>query len=356
VTHDDDWPLLTPGSGDVDVAVLDTAARDAEHRSGFLLAHLSDPHVPTSLSAWPWAMFNKRIFGYLHWRFLRARIHRIEVLDALRDDLIRIAPDHVAVTGDIVNISLPTEFTRTGLWLRSLGSPSDVTIVPGNHDAYVAVSWDRSWAAWRDFMAPDQAGLAAPPSPDRDWFPFVRRRGPVVIIGVSTAIPTAPGHASGEIGPGQLQRLASCLAAVCDLGVFRVVLLHHPPLADIGPIHKSLTDAADFQRVIAQQGAELILHGHEHRFRFNELRGPLGSVPVFGVPSASMLPSDSSIAAGQYHLHRIEQQTGGWLLETHMRTYRAELGHFVETERKQLILNRAVRSDTPARFSATTSS
>ena len=103
-------------------------------------------------------MFNKRIFGYLHWRFLRARIHRIEVLDALRDDLIRAAPDHVAVTGDIVNISLPTEFTRTGLWLRSLGSPSDVTIVPGNHDAYVAVSWDRSWAAWRDFMAPTRLG------------------------------------------------------------------------------------------------------------------------------------------------------------------------------------------------------
>jgi 3',5'-cyclic AMP phosphodiesterase CpdA len=354
VTHDYDRPLLTPGGVDGGVAVLDTAARDAEHRSGFLLAHLSDPHVPTSLAAWPWAMFNKRIFGYLHWRLLRARVHRIEVLHALRDDLIRTAPDHVAVTGDIVNISLPTEFTRTGLWLRSLGSPSDVTVVPGNHDAYVAVSWHRSWAAWRDFMTTDQAEQAAPPSPDGDWFPFVRRRGPVAIIGLSTAIPTAPGHASGEIGRGQLQRLASCLAVLGESKLFRVVLLHHPPLANIALKHKSLTDAADFQSVIAQEGAELILHGHEHRFRFNELRGPLGSVPVFGVPSASMFPCDASIAAGQYHLHRIEQQGDSWLIETHMRTYRADPGHFVETERKQLVLNRAVRSETSPRPTATT--
>jgi 3',5'-cyclic AMP phosphodiesterase CpdA len=354
VTHDDDRLPLTPGIGQGGVAVVDTVARDAESRSGFLLAHLSDPHVPTSLAAWPWAMFNKRIFGYLHWRLLRARVHRIEVLDALRDDLVRAAPDHVAVTGDIVNISLPTEFTRTGLWLRSLGSPSDVTVVPGNHDAYVAVSWDRSWAAWRDFMTTDQAEQTAHPSPDGDWFPIVRRRGPVAIIGVSTAVPTAPGYASGEIGRAQLQRLASCLAAVGESKLFRVVLVHHPPTADTALKHKSLTDAADFQRVIAQEGAELILHGHEHRFRFHELRGPLGPVPVYGVPSASMFPSEVSIAAGQYHLHRIEWQGDNWLIETHMRTYRADLGHFVETERKQLVLNRAVRSDALARSTATT--
>lgn len=355
MTHDDDRLLLNPVIRQGGVAVIDKVARDAESRPGFLLAHLSDPHVPTSLTAWPWAMFNKRIFGYLHWRFLRSRVHRIEVLDALRDDLIRTAPDHVAVTGDIVNISLPAEFKRSRLWLRSLGSPSEVTVVPGNHDAYVAVSWKRSWAAWRDFMTPDQAEQAAPPSPGGDWFPFVRRRGPVVIIGVSTAIPTAPGYASGEIGPPQLRRLASCLAETGESNLFRAVLLHHPPLDDIEPRHKSLTDAADFQSVIAQHGAELILHGHEHRFRFHELPGPLGSVPVYGVPSASMKPSDVSSGAGQYHLHRIERQDDSWLIETRMRTYRAELDRFVETECKQLMLNRAIGSDALMRSTATAS-
>ncbi len=285
-------------------------------------------------------MFNKRIFGYLHWHLLRARNHRIEVLDALRGDLTSASPDHVAVTGDIVNISLPAEFTRTGLWLRSLGSPSDVTVVPGNHDAYVAVSWDRSWSAWRDFMTADHADRTGLTSPGGDCFPFVRRRGPLAIIGCSTAIPTAPGHASGMIGPGQLQRIASCLAAAGAAKLFRVVLLHHPPLAEDIPRQKSLIDAREFQSVIAREGAELILHGHEHRFRFNELRGPLGPVPVFGVPSASMFPYDAGIAAGQYHLHRIERQGEGWLIETRLRTYREDLGRFVETERLELALHR----------------
>ena len=317
-------------------------------RPGFLIAHLSDPHVPTKFGAWPSALLNKRVFGYLSWRFRRARIHRMEVLDALRRDLIEAAPDHVAVTGDIVNISLPSEFTRTGLWLRSLGSPSDVTVVPGNHDAYVAVSWERSWAAWRDFMTSDQAEHAAPPSPDHHWFPFVRKRGPVAIIGVSTAIPTAPGNASGEIGPGQLKRLASCLAAADEAKLFRVILLHHPPLTGDAPRHKSLTDAAEFQAVVGERGAELILHGHEHRFRCHELPGPLGPVPVFGVPSASMLPRNSGDAAGQYHLHRIQRCAEGWLIETRMRTFRADVGQFVETARKQFMLERDLGPDESA--------
>jgi 3',5'-cyclic AMP phosphodiesterase CpdA len=292
-------------------------------------------------------MLSKRVFGYLSWRFRRARVHRVEVLDALRGDLIEAAPDHVAVTGDIVNISLPSEFTRTGHWLRSLGSPSDVSVVPGNHDAYVAVSWERSWAAWRDFMTADNAEPAAPASPDHHWFPFVRKRGPVAIIGISTAIPTAPGHASGEIGRGQLQRLACCLAAAEQAKLFRVILLHHPPLTRDAPRHKSLNDAAAFQAVISEKGAELILHGHEHRFRFNELPGPLGPVPVFGVPSASMLPSNAADAAGQYHLHRIQACAGGWELETCMRTFRADTGRFVETTRKQLMLKRDIYPDEP---------
>ena len=69
--------------------------------------------MPTKFGAWPSALLNKRVFGYLSWRFRRARIHRMEVLDALRRDLIEAAPDHVAVTGDIVNISLPSELHET---------------------------------------------------------------------------------------------------------------------------------------------------------------------------------------------------------------------------------------------------
>jgi 3',5'-cyclic AMP phosphodiesterase CpdA len=286
----------------------------------------------------PTAMLNKRVFGYLSWRFRRARVHRTEVLEALVDDLMQAGPDHVVVTGDIVNISLPTEFARAAHWLRTLGTPLDVTVVPGNHDAYVAVSWDQSWAAWRDFMTNDPADASVSASPKHDIFPIVRRRGPLALIGLSTALPTLPGRSSGRIGEHQLERLASCLAEAASAKLFRVVLLHHPPMADDAPEHKRLADADKLREVIARSGAELVLHGHEHRFRFSELCGPRGPVPVFGVPSASLFPRSVSAVAGQYHLHWIEQRGELWEIETHIRAYRADLGHFVENGRKQFLL------------------
>jgi predicted phosphohydrolase len=338
-------PFGTPGSkGARSVASAAVAGPGAARPSGFVLAHLSDPHVPTRLAATPTAMLNKRMFGYLSWRFRRARVHRAEVLDALVRDLMQAGPDHVVVTGDIVNISLPTEFARTALWLRTLGAPSDVTVVPGNHDAYVSVSWRRSWAAWRAFMTNDPVEAAPTSSPDRDAFPIVRRRGPLVLIGLSTALPTAPGRSSGKVGRRQLERLAPCLVAAASAKLFRVVLLHHPPMANDVPEHKRLTDADDFREVIARSGAELILHGHEHRFRFSELPGPCGPVPVFGVPSASMFPRGAHAAAGQYHLYRIEEGVEHWVIDTRIRTYRADLGHFVESGRKQLLLDQAPTS------------
>lgn len=308
-----------------------TAPIESAGRSSFVLAHLSDPHVPMRLGSRSHRLLNKRFFGYLSWRFRRKRVHRLEVLDAMRQDLARLRPDHVAVTGDIVNIALPHEFTRAGEWLRTLGSPDDVTVVPGNHDAYVAVSWDRSWAAWHDFMSSDPEHRG-PPATGEDIFPIVRHRGPVALIGLSTAVLTALGLASGRAGKRQLERLGERLRAAADAGLFRVVLLHHPPRAPGSPRHKRLTDARQFAGVIAEAGAELILHGHEHRFRREELAGPEGQVPVFGVPSASMLPQEGGPGA-EYHLHHIERAEGGWSLATHVHTFSPETGRFVERVR-----------------------
>ena len=323
---------------------------------GFVLAHLSDPHVPTRLDAGPHRLLNKRVFGYLSWRFRRARIHRREVLEALARDLAALRPDHVAVTGDIVNIALPHEFTRAAEWLRTLGDPARVTVVPGNHDAYVAIKWERSWAAWGDFMssdgggpgsgrADDEAGAGSPVAAiGREWFPVFRRRGLVALVGLSTAVPTAPGHSSGRIGKAQLERAEDRLRAAGSAGLFRVVLLHHPPQATNAPHHKRLTDAGPFCEMIARSGAELVLHGHEHRFRREEIGGPHGPVPVFGVPSASMLPNAHGTTA-QYHVHHIEAAGGHWALSTRVHTYSDQHGsdqhgRFVESRRLEACLPR----------------
>ncbi|MGZ9033513.1 MAG: hypothetical protein ACXW25_03750, partial [Rhodospirillales bacterium] len=68
----------------------------------FTIAHLSDPHVPSPLPLSLAVLASKRIFGYWSWRRRRVFIHSGVVLEALSRDLAATAPDHVAVTGDLV--------------------------------------------------------------------------------------------------------------------------------------------------------------------------------------------------------------------------------------------------------------
>ena len=73
-------------------------------------------------------------------------------------------------------------------------------------------------------------------------FPYLRRRGPLALIGLSTAVPTPPFMATGRLGEAQLARLAETLVALAREKLFRVVLIHHPPVSE-AKRHKRLTDA-----------------------------------------------------------------------------------------------------------------
>jgi 3',5'-cyclic AMP phosphodiesterase CpdA len=267
----------------------------------FTLAHLSDPHL-APLPAPRWGeLAGKRLTGYFNWRRRRRFVHDHAVLAEIVGDLKRQAPDHIAVTGDIANIALPDEFPRGRDWLESLGSARDVSFVPGNHDIYVreaALYATRQWGAQMD----GDDGTAG--------FPYVRRRGNVVLIGLNSGVPSAPFLATGWLGTQQLAALAARLHDLAQEKLFRVVLIHHPPVSAAGR-HKRLLDAPVLMRVIAEHGAELLLHGHDHRDMLNWLPGPDGTrVPAVGVPSASAADN-----AG-YRLYRIDGSPGAWRCET----------------------------------------
>ena len=246
----------------------------------FVLAHLSDPHLAPLPRPRAFDLASKRVLGYLHWRRRRGSIHRTEVLEALTRDLKAQAPDHIAVTGDLVNIALAAEFTQARSWLARLGSPRDVTLVPGNHDAYVRSALRQHRRQWGDYMQED-GGLT---TTDGVEFPFVRRRGPIALIGLSSAVPTAPFMATGRLGAAQLRRLAEILAALAEDGSFRIVLIHHPPLTLPVINTKWLVDEKDLRGVLARHGAELVIHGHDHVHSLVWLDGPNTRVPALGVP------------------------------------------------------------------------
>ncbi len=291
------------------------------------LAHLSDPHLAPLPAPSLRELIGKRVTGYLHWTRTRHKIHRREVLNALVADLRAQRPDHIAVTGDLVNIALEAEFAPARAWLQSVGTPEHVTVVPGNHDAYAGATQGRFAEIWRDYLRGDGALTADPIT-----FPFVRRRGPLALIGVSSAVPTLPLMATGWLGPAQLDALDRVLSRLSTEPVFRVLLIHHPLRSDSR--HKRLTDSDELLLLLKRHGVELILHGHDHIHSTMWFDGPRGRIPAIGVPSASAV-AHGHYPAAAYNLFAIERDGDAWRCEQTVRGFGDDV-RIHELRREQL--------------------
>ena len=258
-------------------------------------------------------LMSKRILGYANWHRGRKYVHRRDVLDLLTHDLKERNPDHIAVTGDLTNLGLPEEFPPAAEWLRRLGSPDNVTVIPGNHDAYVRIHPDKGTGHWRPYMTANEDGEALSPSP-RSGFPFVRRFGDIAIVALSSAVPTLPLVAAGRVGAAQRARLASTLETLGRNGLFRIVLIHHPPLPGQASWRRSLRDAQALRGILQAHGAELVLHGHNHEHSVTECDTASGQAIIVGAPSASeAIPGRAPSA--RYNEYRIERVKDGWRVE-----------------------------------------
>lgn len=292
----------------------------------FTLAHLSDPHIGPIATPRLRELLNKRGLGLINWYRKRHRHHHADVLSAIVRDMQAQSPDHIAVTGDLVNVSLDTEFANAARWLMSVGTAQHVTLVPGNHDAYIRRA--SGWAAqhWGEYMRGD----------DGAGFPFVRRRGPLGIVGLTTSLPTGPFMATGHLGGEQLARLAEILIALSREALFRVVLIHHPPIPNKRHYMKRLIDGPVFRAMLAEHGADLVLHGHNHEQQLMWLDGPRGRIPAVGVPSASAIISDHDEPAA-YNLYQVDGGPGAWSCEMVVRGLREGREEITELQRKRLV-------------------
>jgi len=294
----------------------------------FTIAHLSDPHLSRPEPVQARQLLNKRILGYLSWRRRRRVVHQLAVLDQMLDDLHGQSPDHTVVTGDLTHIGLPVEFAQARAWLGRLGDPQAVTVIPGNHDTYVREDWAKTFAGWEEYLAGDDSAVWS-----EDSYPSLRVRGPVAILGISTAVPTPWFRASGRVGPAQRERLASMLADLHQQDLFRLVLIHHAPVPGVDPWRKRLTDVHETAQVLAEGGAQLVLHGHDHTARWSALESAAGTIPVVAVPSASYVLSAPNKRAS-YNLYHLQRADPGWRVEVVVRGLRD--GVFTEFERRTL--------------------
>lgn len=224
------------------------------------------------------------------WR--RKDVHRATYVRAVAREVGRVGVDHVAITGDLTNLSLEAEFlaARDILEGELHLEPSEVSIVPGNHDVYTrgALRGRRFTEYFAEYTRGDlDVGVDVGPG----HFPYVKLRGPCAVIGLSSAVPRLPFVAAGEIGLPQLEALSRALEHPEVRRRLPVILVHHPPERPSGTVKavmESLRDGGRLYERLRGLGRGLVLHGHLHRRKQHRIVTDAGSLLVAGAASASL--------------------------------------------------------------------
>ena len=274
-----------------------------------VIAHLSDLHLGP-IGRVPAHYGNlKRVLGAVNWHQTRRRLHRREVAEKLLLRAQEIGVDHVVISGDLCNLGLPQEHMAALKFLESAGPPDSTTVVPGNHDIYSSIGEDEGVGRWTAFMQSCKRGRGFLEDGARRMFPFVRVLGDgqlgAAIIGLNSAIETPPFRAHGRLGKSQLEGLQAVLRRTREAGLARVVVLHHPPLVELGKRHKELLDAAELENVLDREGAELVIYGHNHRIDMRSRPTNGGVTHVVGIGSSSAFKARGIEPVGSMMIYRI---------------------------------------------------
>ena len=296
----------------------------------FTLAHLSDVHIGPLPRAESWRDYlGKRALGKISWHRRRRFLHDPAIAMAMIADIRAQSPDHVGLTGDLINIALAREFVAAAEWLKAFGPADWITLVPGNHDAYRPFPWAQGAGLWSDYMAGDiKLASARDPSDPDALFPFVRQRRNVALISLSSAVPQSLFRAGGRVGPDQLNRLIPILHDLRQRGFYRVILIHHPPVPGLTPRRRALDDDKDLKRTIEEQGADLVLYGHNHRHGRSTLATRFGVTHIMGAPSATS-PGHGVYDPAAWYLYKIRRQEGAWSTNVTVRRWDGGKASFV---------------------------
>lgn len=291
------------------------------------IAHVSDLHLLDLEGAVPSRLFNKRFTGYVNLKFHRKSVHKPFAVEASLREIRKIGVDHVVVTGDVSNLALEREFDLVHKVLdRDLGmTPDQVSIVPGNHDTYTRGSFRT-----KRFAQKFAANMTSDITVGDDPFPYVRLRGPVAIIGLSTAVPRPPLVAAGQLGSRQRNALSRLLEHPDVRARTPVILQHHPwhnPPERLRTLLEGLYDAGEEQEILSDIERGLLLHGHLHRRVHRQLRTKTGHIDAVGSTSTSLIHERADRMAG-FNLYEVDQD--GAIRDISSRRYDSDRGVFEE--------------------------
>lgn len=305
-------------------------------RTPLTIAQLTDVHLGPIVGLHPRFWNLKRATGYANWLKNRRHAYSRELLARLLTDLVDQRTDHIAVTGDLTNLGLPQEIAAATEWLRTVGPPDRVSVIPGNHDIYSRRGSDAAVAAWIDYMRSSDRAPEAEAT-----FPYCRILGDVALIGLNSAIATPPLVAHGEIGAAQRAALARRLDETGRSSLFRLVMIHHPPLPGQAVRLRGLIDASALSEVLKRHGAELVIHGHNHREMQASLETSHGRAEVIGAPSSSLAVAAGHEPLARYNLYRITRASDGWTITVTTRGVERPNGPVGQLHQRVLYLPRS---------------
>ena len=286
----------------------------------FRIAHISDPHILSPAAVdWRKILFNKRITGYANLVLRRGRVYRREYLRAVLEAAVASA-DHVVVTGDITNLGLESEYDEARKFIDSVSRNTEVTVVPGNHDIYLAsIQRDRRFPQYFDkFLVSDlpEYAIQLPAGP----YPCVKLRGPVAIIALSSAVPRPPFVSSGNVGNLQLAALVKILAHPDVARRTPVILIHHPPVDQrirLAQLRDGLVDALSLCNALSPVSHGLVLFGHLHIRVRCKLLTASGALDVVCASGAALDHPDPAIRAG-FNLYEIDSDGAIATVQAHV--------------------------------------
>ncbi len=286
------------------------------------VAHFSDLHVLALEGVETSRFLNKRFTGWVNLKLKRGHKHRVAYVRAIAQEISNAKVDHVVITGDLTNLALEQEFRAVRELLETeLGMGAEhVSIVPGNHDLYTrgAMRARRFTRFFEPWLASDLPALGVDIALGR--FPFVKLRGPLAIIGLSSAVPRPPLVAAGQLGAAQIDALARILAHDEVKRRTPVVAVHHPihnPDSLVKTWLEGLRDADALADALADVDGGLLLHGHLHRHIQRALPTRAGKLLAVGATSAALEHENEHRMAG-FNLYTFDGAGGLESVEAHV--------------------------------------
>ncbi|MFQ3360580.1 MAG: metallophosphoesterase family protein [Alphaproteobacteria bacterium] len=293
----------------------------------YTISHISDLHLPIIKTPKYKELFNKRIIGFINWHLNRKNNHNDNIIKDLINDLKKQGSDHLIVSGDLINLSLEDEYINASKILKKISIPENISVVPGNHDSYIKIDFDKSIFHWKDHIGTDTVLLNYFKS-KKNPFPYLKIRNDIALIGLSSAIPTMPFMCYGKIGKDQLKNLEDILIYLSKKNYFKILILHHP-IHKIGPFnYKGLLDNNELIKLLDDYNIELLLHGHLHRDSITYLKTKNSIIPCFGTPSSSKInKKEKQTSYNKYEIYKINDK---WNFNAYRRVYRSDTNKFTQ--------------------------